>query len=63
MSFHPHTQDPSIYWLNAQIVKSKSSLSALTMQAQGHKLWHQCLGHPSSDSLHQVPRHTTGGPV
>ena len=61
MSFCPHAQDPSIYWLNAQIMKSRSSLSALAMQAQGHKLWHQCLGHPLSDVLHQVPRHTTGG--
>ena len=40
MSFHPHAQGPSIYWLNAQIVKSKSSLSALAMQAQGHEFQH-----------------------
>ena len=31
MAFHPHTSDPMIYWLNAQIVKSKSALIALAM--------------------------------
>src|SRR5271168_552906 len=62
MAFHPHAQDPNIYWLNAQIVKSKSALGALAMSAQGHKLWHQHLGHPSSDVLCQVHKHTTGSP-
>ena len=59
MEFHPHDQDPSIYWL---VVKSKKSLSALAMLAQGYNLWHLRLGHPSAGILSQVPRHTTGGP-
>ena len=62
MEFHPHDRDPSIYWLDAEVVKSKKSLSALAMSAQGYNLWHLCLGHPSAGILSQVPRHTTGGP-
>jgi hypothetical protein len=61
-TFYPHAQDPNIYWLNAQIVKSKSALSVLAMNVQGHKLWHQNLGHPSSNIFYKVHRHTTGGP-
>src|SRR5271163_4166576 len=63
MAFHPHALDPSIYWLSAQLVKSTSALSALVMNLQGHELWHQRLGHPSSDVLRQVSKHTTGTPV
>jgi GAG-pre-integrase domain len=33
------------------------------MNVQGHNLWHQRLGHPSSDVLRQVSGHTTGGPA
>ena len=62
MDFHPHNQDPSIYWLDAKVVKSKKSLSALAMSAQGYDLWHLRLGHPSASVLSQVPRHTTSGP-
>ena len=62
MDFYPHVQDPSIYWLSAQIVKSKNALSALAMSAGGYDLWHQCLGHSSQDILRQVPKHTVGGP-
>ena len=62
MEFHPHDRDPSIYWLNAKVVKSKKSLSALAMMAWGYDLWHLRLGHPSAGVLSQVPRHTTGGP-
>ena len=50
MALHPHASDPTIYWLNAQIIKSKSALIALAMNVQGHELWHQHLGHPSSGS-------------
>ena len=62
MEFHPHDRDPSNYWLDAEVVKSKKSLSALAMSAQGYDLWHLCLGHPLAGILSQVPRHTTGGP-
>ena len=62
MDFYPHAQDPSIYWLSAQVVKSKNALSALVMSTVGYNLWHQCLGHPSPDILRQVPKHTVGGP-
>ena len=61
MDFYLCTQDPSIYWLSAQVVKSKNTLSALVMSSVGYDLWHQCLGHPSPDVLRQVPRHTVGG--
>ena len=62
MEFHPHDRDPSIYWLDAEVVKSKKSLSALAMSAQGYDLWHLHLGHPLAGVLSQVPRQTTGGP-
>ena len=62
MDFYPHAQDPSIYWLSTQVVKSKNALSTLVMSAVGYDLWHQCLGHPSPDILRQVPKHTVGGP-
>ena len=62
LAFHPHAQNPNIYWLNAKIVKDEQSLSNLVLSAHGYDLWHECLGHPSQDVLRQVSRNTTGMP-
>ena len=45
--FDLHTQDPNIYWLNAEIVKDEKSLSNLVLSAHSYDLWHECPGHPS----------------
>ena len=62
LEFHPHTLYPNIYWLNAKIVKDQKSLSNLALSAHGYNLWHERLGHPSQEVLHQVSRNTSGMP-
>ena len=62
LEFHPHTSDPNIYWLNVKIIKDQKSLSNLALLAHGYDLWHEQLGHPSQEVLHQVSRNTSGMP-
>lgn len=63
MDFYPHTSEPSIYWLNATIVKDQKVLESLALSLSiGYDLWHKCLGHPSSDILHQFSQDTLGLP-
>ena len=62
LEFHPHTLDPNIYWLNVKIVKDQKTLTNLALSTHGYDLWHERLGHPSQEVLHQASRNTSGMP-
>ena len=61
MDFHPHAQEPSIYWLNVKIVKDRKVIEGLALSTtNSYDLWHRCLGHPSSDIVRQFSWNTVG---
>ena len=63
MDFHPHAQEPSIYWLSARIVKDKRVIEGLALSTiNSYDLWHRHLGHPSSDVICQFSQNTVGLP-
>ena len=63
MDFHPHAQEPSIYWLSARIIKDRKVVEGLALSTVNtYDLWHRRLGHPSSDVIHQFSQNTVGLP-